>query len=42
MNKEIVEKFLISEEDFKKYFNNKKMINKEEYIKYLCDNKKLE
>jgi hypothetical protein len=39
MNEEIIEKFLISKEDLQKYFNNRKMINKEEYIKYLYDNK---
>lgn len=41
MNEEIVERFLISKGDLEKYFNNRKMINKEEYIKYLYDNKKL-
>jgi hypothetical protein len=35
------EKFIISKEDYKKYFDNRKIINKEEYIKYLYGNKKL-
>lgn len=40
MEKEIVEKYLISKEDMNKIFNNRKIISKEEYIKYL-KNKKL-
>ena len=40
MEKEIVEKYLISKEDMKVIFNNGKIISKEEYIKYL-KNKKL-
>lgn len=34
MENEIVEKFIISKEDFKKYFNCKKIINKEELRQY--------
>ena len=41
MEKEIVEKYLISKEDMKVIFNNRKIISKEEYIKYLKVNKKL-
>ena len=32
---------MISKEDLEKYFGNRKVINKEEYIKYLYDNTKL-
>ena len=35
------ERIMISKEDLEKYFGNRKVINKEEYIKYLYDNKKL-
>lgn len=41
MEKEIVEKYLISKEDMNKIFNNRKTISKEEYTKYLKVNKKL-
>lgn len=41
MEKEIIEEFIISKEDLEKYFGNRRVINKEEYIKYLYDNKKL-
>lgn len=41
MEKDIIEEFIISKEDLEKYFGNRKVINKEEYIKYLYDNKKL-
>ena len=34
MEKEIVEKFIISKEDFKKYFGCKKILSKEELEKY--------
>ena len=39
MEKEIVEKYLISKKDMKVIFNNRKIISKEEYIKYLKVNK---
>lgn len=30
-----VEKYVISKEDFKKYFSSKSIISREEYMKYL-------
>lgn len=41
MEKDVVENFMISRKDFEEYFDNRKIINKEEYINYLYDNKKL-
>ena len=34
MEKEIIEKFIISKEDFKTYFSNRKMISSDELINY--------
>lgn len=39
MEKEIVEKFMISKEDMEKYFDNRKEISMEEYIRYIFRNK---
>ena len=39
--KRYFERIMISKEDLEKYFGKRKVINKEEYIKYLYDNKKL-
>ena len=35
MKEKIVENFIISKENFKEYFKSKRIISKEEYIKYL-------
>lgn len=37
MEKDIVEKFIISKEDFVKYFDNRKIITKEEHKKYILN-----
>lgn len=41
MEKEIIEKYMISKDDMEKYFGNRKVISREEYIQYIFKNKKL-